>query len=111
MAELNATYNQKFVKEVFKETKAVLDNMTAVAGAQMGFDELDPETIGIFNECVRMFNVLKEDSLEWARQQDLYNEEVMSQLRLAKERDQMMIGMIKDLTDQVKKLTSKKGGE
>lgn len=111
MAELKATYNQDFVKEVFKETKAVLDNMTAIAGAQMGFDEMDPEIVGIFNECVKLFNTLKDDSLEWARQQDLHNEEIMSQLRLTKERDQILIGMVKDLSDQVKKLTSKKGGE
>lgn len=103
--------NYEFLSKEFKEMRAIMDDMMAMFGAQMGFTEMDPELIGIYNKCVVLFNTLERDSLDWARSQDSFNENLMKEFKLIKERDQMMIGMIKDLTDQVKKLTSKKGGE
>lgn len=105
------SFNESFIKKEFQEMRAIMDRMMAQFGAQMGFYELDPEIVGVYNECVKLFNTLEMDALVYARDQDRFNSDVMHELKLSKERDQILIGMVKDLTDQVKKLTSKKGGE
>ena len=111
MIRKEARFNETFVKKEFQEMRAIMDRMMAQFGAQMGFCELDPEIVGVYNECVKLFNTLEKDALDYAREQDDFNTDLMKEFVLIEERDKILIGMVKDLSDNVKKLTSKKGGE